>query len=217
MKKYLNDKNLNFVAHVATSIEGFHLLKAIDLCIDEWYLGNPINENNKYNSAARLEFNKLLFGDKYNSTGKTHHTELMINSLGAFFEQYIAPKYLEIQQTVYAYLDDLKQNEPDRIFMPGTDWEFLDFKIEHQEELMDIIRDVITDWNFGFEVKDESDIEEINTICYYEDTTKQKVEKMPVVKTTKKATKKTTANTKKKETTSKKKTPATKKAVKKIK
>ena len=213
MKKYLNDKNLNFVAHVATSIEGFHLLKAIDLCIDEWYLGNPINENNKYNSAARLEFNKLLFGDKYNSTGKTHQTELMINSLGAFFEQYIAPKYLEIQQTVYAYLDDLKQNEPDRIFMPGTDWEFLDFKIEHQEELMDIIRDVITDWNFGFEVKDESDIEEINTICYYEDTAEQKVEKMPVVKTTKK----TTANTKKKETTSKKKTPATKKAVKKTK
>jgi hypothetical protein len=208
MKKYLTDKNLNFVAHVATSIEGFNLSNAIDLCIDEWYLGNPINEKNKYKSAARSEFNKLLFGDKYNSTGKTHQSDLMINSLGAFFEQYIAPKYLKIQETVYAYLDDLKQNEPDRIFMPGTDWEFLDFKIEHQDELMDKIRDVITDWNFGFEIKDEDDIEEINIVCKYLDNSE--VIKNPENTSVKKTTKK-------KAPTNKKKTTQARKSAKKIK
>ena len=207
MKKYLNDNNLKFVAHVATGIDGFNLLKAIDLCIDEWYLGNPINEHNKYHSAARSEFNNLLFGAKYNSNGETHQTELMINTLGDFFEKYIAPKYLEIQQAVYAYLDDLKKNDSDRIYTPGTDWDYLDFKVEHHDELLDLIRDVITDWNFGFEVKYENDFEEINTICEYTDASKTLVEKIPISKPSKKIIKKST----------KKKAATSKKAVKKIK
>ena len=45
MKKYLNEKNLNFIAHVATSYGGFNILTAVHLCIDEWYLGNPIDED----------------------------------------------------------------------------------------------------------------------------------------------------------------------------
>jgi hypothetical protein len=215
MKKYLNEKNLNFVAHVATNIDGFNLLKAIDLCIDEWYLGNSINEKNKYRSAARFEFNKLLFGIDYNSTGKTYQTELMINSLGAFFEEYIAPKYLEIQKTAYAYLDDLKQNEPDKIYVPGSDWEFLDFKIEHEEELLDIIRDVITDWNFGFEIKYENDIKEVNIVSYFKDTPVHKVKKSPVNKAIQKTTKKTIVNTQKIANKNKKKTATSKKAAKK--
>ena len=42
MKKYLNEKNLNFIAHIAISYGCFNILTAVDLCIDKWYLSNPI-------------------------------------------------------------------------------------------------------------------------------------------------------------------------------
>lgn len=159
MKKYLNENNLKFVAHVATNIEGFHLLTAINLCIDEWYLGNPINENLKNKGIAKDEFTKLLFGKEYNTIGKTYQSEIMVRTLVEFFEDHIAPKYILIQKFVYDYLDKLKYNDPFNVYIPGMDSEYLDFKIEHHEELLDLIRDVITDWHFGFDDKQYLSIE----------------------------------------------------------
>jgi|LauGreDrversion4_2_1035121.scaffolds.fasta_scaffold27075_2 hypothetical protein len=153
MNKNLNADNLLIVANIATQIDGFHLLAAISLCIDEWYLSNPIMENVKYASPAKEEFNNLVLGKEYNSLKKTHHTHLMTECLIEFFEIYIAPKYVEIQETVYKYLDYLKETEPERIYVAGSEFEYSEFKIEHEEELLDLIRNNLTDWNFGFEVK----------------------------------------------------------------
>lgn len=153
MNKNLNEGNLLIVANIATQIDGFNLLAAISLCIDEWYLSNPIMETVKYASPAKEEFNNLVLGREYNSLKKTHHTHLMTKCLIEFFETYIAPKYTEIQQAVYNYLDNLKETQPERIYTAGSDYEYEEFKIEHDEELLDLIRDKIIDWNFGFEVK----------------------------------------------------------------
>lgn len=146
MKK-LNEKNLNFIAHVATSIENFHLLTAIDLCIDEWYMGNLIEKEIKHGSAAYTEFEKKAIGK--------HQSVIMNDCLREFFEVYIAPKYILIQKYVYDYLNKLEKKETDSVFKPGTHNEYDEYKIEHHLELMDLIRDNITDWHFGFEVKEE--------------------------------------------------------------
>lgn len=151
MKKLINEKNLKFVAHVATSIEGFHLLTAVELAIDEWYLGNPINEDLKYNGVAKDEFKSLLFGKEYNTNGKTYQSEIMVKTLIEFFEDHIASKYIEIQKFVYDYLDNLKSNNKQSVFIPGTDFEYGEFHMEHVDELLDLIRNVITDWHFGFD------------------------------------------------------------------
>ena len=58
MKKYLNEKNLNFVAHLAKNFEnGFNLRNAVELSIDEWYLGNPIDEHPEFGGVARNQYN----------------------------------------------------------------------------------------------------------------------------------------------------------------
>jgi hypothetical protein len=165
MKKYLNEKNLNFIAHVATSYEGFNILTAVDLCIDEWYLGNPINEDLKYGGVAKLEFNKLLFGKEYNSIGKTHQSGVMVNSLTEFFNEYIAPKYLLLQKFTYHFLNQLEKNEPEEVYKPGlTDWGYADYKINHSEQIVDLVRDDITDWHFGFALKETLEKEKIEKI-----------------------------------------------------
>ena len=168
MKKYLNEKNLNFIAHVATSYGGFNILTAVDLCIDEWYLGNPINEDLRYGGVpkvAKLEFNKLLFGKEYNSIGKTHQSEIMVDSLNEFFKEYIAPKYLLLQKFTYDFLNDLEKNDQADVFKPGlTDWDYEDYKINHSEQIVDLVRDDITDWHFGFDVKETLEEEKIEKI-----------------------------------------------------
>ena len=168
MKKYLNEKNLNFIAHVATSYGGFNILTAVDLCIDEWYLGNPINEDLKYGGVpkvAKLEFNKLLFGKEYNSIGKTHQSEIMVDSLNEFFKEYIAPKYLLLQKFTYDFLNDLEKNDQADVYKPGlTDWDYEDYKINHSEQIVDLVRDDITDWHFGFDVKETHEEEKIEKI-----------------------------------------------------
>ncbi len=153
MKKNLNEQNLLFIANIATQIDGFHLLSAISLCIDEWYLGNPILETVKGTSSAKEEFNNLVLGKEYNVLKKTHHTHLLTKCLIEFFETYIAPKYVEIQKSVYEYLDNLKESQPDEIYSPGSEFPYDGFKMEHEQQLLDMIRDNITDWNFGFEAK----------------------------------------------------------------
>ena len=153
MNKNLNKDNLLFVANIATQIGGFNLMAAISLCIDEWYLSNPVMETVKYFGPAKEEFNNLILGKEYNFLKKTHHTHLMTKCLIEFFETYISPKYTEIQKKVYKYLDHLKETQPERIYIAGSECEYGEFKMEHEEELLDLIRDNITDWNFGFEVK----------------------------------------------------------------
>jgi hypothetical protein len=160
MKKHLNEKNLKFIAQVATSAEGFNLLTAVQLCIDEWYLGNPINERPAYKSVARSEFNKLLFGKKFNTIGESHQSELMINALGEFFEEYIAPKYVLLQKFTYNFLDNLKQDEPDDIYRSNVSgWTYDDYKLNHWEQIIDLVKGEITDWSFGFDDNDEAKVE----------------------------------------------------------
>jgi len=61
MKKYLNEKNINFVADLATNYDnGFNLKNAVELCIDEWYLGNPIDEHPEFGGVAKEQFNRNL-------------------------------------------------------------------------------------------------------------------------------------------------------------
>jgi hypothetical protein len=153
MNKNLNEDNLLFVANIATQIDGFHLLAAVELCVDEWYLKSPILETVKHHSPAKEEFNNLVLGKEYNFLKKTHHTHLMTKCLIEFFETYIAPKYREIQKKVYKYLDDLEETQPEKIYIAGSELEYLGFKMEHVDELLELIRNNITDWNFGFEVK----------------------------------------------------------------
>lgn len=153
MNKNLNEDNLVIVANIATQIDGFHLMTAVSLCIDEWYLGNPILENVKYGGPPKEEFNNLVLGREYNFHKKSYHTYLMTKCLIEFFENYIAPKYTEIQKSVYNYLDHLKETQPEKIYNAGSEYEYVGFKVEHEEELLELIRDKITDWNFGFEVK----------------------------------------------------------------
>ena len=150
MEKYLNEKNIMFVAHIATGPEGFNLLTSIELCIDEWYLGNPIKEDIRYNSVAKDEFSKLLFGNMYKLNGVSRHSEILTNSLLEFFKEYIAPKHIQIQKITYDYLYSIKNN-PEKVYVPGTENDYKEFKIEHFEEIIDLVRDIITDWNFGFE------------------------------------------------------------------
>jgi len=165
MKKYLNEKNIYFIAHVATSNECFNSMKAIDLCIDEWYLGNSINEDVKYRGAAKYEFNKLLFGRDFTSKGKTHQSEIMVNALTEFFELYIAPKYILLQKFTYNFLNNLEKNDVEDVFKSGLS--FLDYdyyKMQHNDDIIDLVRDKITDWHFGFEIKDPLYEEEVEIV-----------------------------------------------------
>ena len=194
MKKYLNEKNLNFIAHVATSYGGFNILTAVDLCIDEWYLGNPINEDLRYGAVpkvAKIEFNKLLFGKEYNSIGKTHQSEIMVGSLNEFFKEYIAPKYILLQKFTYDFLFDLEKNDPADVYKPGlTDWDYEDYKINHSEQIVDLVRDDITDWHFGFDVKETLEEEKIEKISKPIETTKVTTKKSTKKKATTKKAKK---------------------------
>jgi hypothetical protein len=242
MKKYLNEKNLKFVANLATEFEnGFNLRTAVELCIDEWYLENPIDENPEFGGVARDEFNRLLFGNEYNSRGKTTMSEIMVNTLSEFFFEYIGPKYYLIQKATYKYLDYLKNGSLEYVYTPEyhTGWSFEEYKERHSFQILCIVKGKITDWKFGFDIVHEEDdywdfdfdnefdiddiiaesnnsidddIEEINIVCDYEDNTK--VEKMPVNTSVKQTTKKK-ANTNKKKSAPTKKASAKKSVTKK--
>lgn len=240
MKKYLNDKNLNFVAHLATNFDnGFNLRNAVELCIDEWYLGNPIDEHPEFGGVARNQFNRSLLGKQYNEYGNTDVSEIMVSALGEFFKEYIGPKYHLIQKVTYKYLDYLKSKSLENIYTSEyfTPWSFKEYKDDHSFQILCLVKGTITDWKFGFDdMDDEFDdyytfefeddfniddiIENANNDNEEEDIEEinivcdyidnTKVEKMPVNTSVKKTTKK-------KATTNKKKTTSTKKAAKKTK
>ena len=160
MKKYLNEKNLNFVAHLATNFEnGFNLRKAVELCIDEWYLGNPIDEHPEFGGVARNQYNKLLLGKDYNQYGNTSVSEIMVSALGEFFKEYIGPKYHLIQKATYKYLDYLKSKSLENIYTSDyfTLWSFKEYKDDHTHQILCLIIGKITDFKFGFEDDDEED------------------------------------------------------------
>jgi hypothetical protein len=123
----------------------------------------------------------------------------MIHALGDFFEEYIAPKYVILQKFTYDFLDNLKLNEPDDLYMNNdSGWTYDDFKFNHFEQIIDRIDGVITDWSFGFETKEDLEVEEIETICHPIENPETFIEKTPAKKaaakksvTKKKAVKKT--------------------------
>ena len=169
MKKCLNEKNLNFVANLATNYEnGFNLRKAVELCIDEWYLGNPIDDHPEFGGVARDEYNRSLLGKDYNQYGKTDESEIMVNALGEFFKEYIGPKYHLIQKATYKYLDYLKNESLENIYTSEffTLWSFKEYKDDHSFKILCLVKGKITDWKFGFD--DDEDLEDDYYTCEFD-------------------------------------------------
>jgi hypothetical protein len=168
-EKYLTEDNLLFVASVATNIEdGFHIATAIELAIDEWYLKTPLKSDYSYRGNAYNEFCTSVLGKRYLVFEESHHSYPMQKALLEFFREYIAPKYKLIIEIVYEALDELTLTNSDEIYPNHSELNFTDFKMEHYLHLENLIRDKITDWNFGFEeilnanLKYDDEFSEIN-------------------------------------------------------
>ena len=104
----------------------------------------------------------LLFGPP--GLGKTTLSHIIAAELGVNLRQTSGP-VLEKPKDLAALLTNLEKNDVEDVFKSGLS--FLDYdyyKMQHNDDIIDLVRDKITDWHFGFEIKDPLYEEEVEIV-----------------------------------------------------